>query len=81
MILRDFRCRFVNLETAILDERCHLVDICAPIKVSCDLSQDALEISSVHVTCGKTTVNSHCVQMLSEMEPPIKKHHKILIFL
>ena len=60
MILRDFRCLFVNLETAILDERRHLVDICALIKVSRDLSQDALEISSVHVTCGKKTENIVC---------------------
>ena len=34
------------------------MDICALIKFSRDLSQDALEISFVHATHGKATVNS-----------------------
>ena len=44
--------------TFVMDERRHLVDICALIKVSCDLSQVALEIHFVHATCRKAIVNS-----------------------
>ena len=63
MILRDFHCPFLNRETAILlysfwTKGTILADICAPIKVSHDLSQDGLEISFAHATRGKASVNS-----------------------